>query len=86
MDVEMKIKNGYRYPIYPNVAHGDTMYNDIRNYLISKKNKSYRANYSYYIDNAIDSENQKRYFRNRASLYDINDYNELMAKVYIKKK
>ena len=25
MDVEMKIKNGYRYPIYPNVAHGDTM-------------------------------------------------------------
>ena len=39
-DVDKKIQKGYRYPIYPNVAQGDTMYNDIRNYLISKKNKN----------------------------------------------
>ena len=27
-DVDTKIQKGYRYPIYPNVIHGDTMYNE----------------------------------------------------------
>ena len=51
---------------------------------ISKKLKSYRANYPYYIPSSKDVENQKRYFTNRASLYDINQFNELMIKVYTK--
>ena len=34
-DIEIKLQKGYWYPIYPNVPHGDTMYNDIKKYLIS---------------------------------------------------
>ena len=62
------------------------MYNDIRKYLLSKKLKTYRADYPNYILDAKDSDNQKRYFRNRAKLFDINDNNELMIKVFNKKK
>ena len=62
------------------------MYNDIRKYLLSKKLKTYRADYPNYILDAKDSDNQKRYFRNRAKLFDINDNNELMIKIFNKKK
>ncbi len=30
MTIDDKIKNGFNYSIYPNVAQGETMYKDIR--------------------------------------------------------
>ena len=48
--------------IYQNVSHLDSMYYDIRKYLIlslNNKNKS-----DYYILNRPDVDNQKKYFRN----------------------
>jgi len=81
-----KINNGHRYLIYPSVTHGETMYNDIRKYLLSKKLKTYREDYPSYIRDTEDTENQKRYFRNRTNLFQVNDSNELMIKVYNKKK
>ena len=49
LDVDTKLANGFSYPIYPNVSHGESMYNDIRKYLLSKKLKTYRADYPNYI-------------------------------------
>ena len=48
------------------------MYNDIRKYLLSKKLKTYRADYPPYFLDAEDTENQKRYFRNKMNLFLIN--------------
>lgn len=86
ISVDDKIRNGFNYPIYPNVAHGDTMYKDIRQYLISRKNSAYISDYPNYIINSKDPENQKRYFRNRAKNFTLNDNNELMMKYLNKKK
>ena len=60
-------------PIYPSFAHGETMYNDILKYLLSKILKTYRADYPSYFLDAEDTENQKRYFRNKMNLFLIND-------------
>ena len=48
--------------------------------------KTYKVDYYLYISDAEDTEYQKRYFRNRTNLFQVNDSNELMIKVYNKKK
>ena len=84
--VEDKIKRGYKYPIYPNVQNGDTIYNDIRLYLINRNNKSYRALYPKYISENEFSDNEKRYFRNKSKNFFVNKNGDLMIKRYNKKK
>lgn len=86
MSIDDKIKNGFNYPIYQNVANGDSMYKDIREYLICRKNRAYISDYPSYILNSKDIENQKRYFRNSSKNFTLNDNNELMMKYFNKKK
>ena len=86
MSIDDKIKNGFNYPIYQNLANGDSMYKDIREYLISRKNRAYISDYPSYIWNSKDIENQKRYFRNSSKNFTLNDNNELMMKYFNKKK
>ena len=62
---EFKIKVNYK-----EFDSNETMYNDIRKYLLSKKKlKTYRADYPSYFLDAEDTENQKRYFRNKMNLF-----------------
>ena len=77
---------GYKYPIYPNVENGDTMYNDITLYLINRNNNNYRSLYHKYINENEFSDNEKRYFRNRAKNFYVNENGDLMIKRYNKKK
>ena len=56
------------------------MYKDIRQYLISRKNRAYISDYPTYIIKTKDPENKKRYFRNRTKNFTLNDNNELMMK------
>jgi len=62
------------------------MYNDIRLYLINRNNNSYRALYPNYISENEFSDNEKRYFRNRAKNFFVNENGDLMIKRYNKKK
>ena len=83
-DTEAKLSEGFPYPIYPNVSHLDSMYYDIRKYLILSLNNKNKSDYPDYILNRPDVDNQKKYFRNR--LFKLNDNNDLMIKVFNKKK
>ena len=85
-DTEAKLSEGFPYPIYPNVSHLDSMYYDIRKYLILSLNNKNKSDYPDYILNRPDVDNQKKYFRNRIQLFKLNDNNDLMIKVFNKKK
>jgi len=62
------------------------MYFDIRKYLISRINNKNNSDYPIYLLESPDVDNQKKYFSNRTHLFKLNDNNDLMIKVFNKKK
>jgi len=85
-DTDGKLNKGYSYLIYPNIDHGDPMYFDIRKYLNSSINNKKNYDYPIYILESPDVDNQKKYFRVRTHLFKLNNNNDLMIKVFNKKK
>ena len=80
---EDKLKKGYNYRCYPNHPFGNNLLLYIRNYLISiNKNKKFPEYPKYITKNNNNIENEKRYFRNIAKNYIIDDENNLYFKYY----
>jgi len=80
-----KLKEGYNYPKYPNNKEGKNMLLYARNYLIAKKYKNKENVYPKYIINSTGNiDNLKRYFRNIANNYKIDDNDNLLFKFYHK--
>ena len=67
---------------YPNKKWGTRLLLDIRSYLISKIINPKKVKYPEYFLNINNVENEKRYFRNIASNYAIDKYNNLYIKYY----
>ena len=77
-EFELKIKQGYNYPIYPNNENGKFLLLHIRKYLLLKKNKIHKNIYPSYINNSSSNiESSKRKFRNISSRYILDDNNNL---------
>ena len=68
------------YPIFPNSINGYTCYYDNHKYLILKNLNHRLPIYPDYINEATNTESQKKQFRNLSLNYDINHYNELRFK------
>ena len=78
---EEKLKKGYYYPCYPNEEHEINMLLNIREYLMQRRKNILKPKYSKYINNK-NEDNLKRYFRNKANRYDIDNENNLYIKYY----
>ena len=61
------------------------MYFYIRRYLISRKEKRYKSEYPKYVLEAENADNEKRYFRNKVTMFELNEHNELLIKKRPKK-
>ena len=78
---KQKLDEGYNYPTYPNLKNGDRLLLDIRNYLIKRKEGKRKELYPNYIINDLNNvETAKRYFRNLANKYQIDENNKLYLK------
>ena len=75
------LNEGYNYPPYQSHKEGKNLLLYIRNYLVLKKNKKKTNLYPPYIyENSKISENQKRYFRQIAMNYKLDENNNLLIK------
>ena len=84
-EFNIKLKQGYNYPLYPNNKIGKNLLIYIREYLIKKKNNKRKNLYPPYIkENLINAENLKRYFRKIACNYIIDKDDNLYYKYFIK--
>lgn len=79
---EDKLKQGYNYPCYPNHPYGNNLLLYIRKYLISiQKNKKFPEYPKYICKNKYNIQNEKRYFRNIAQNYIIDEEKNLYFKL-----
>ena len=79
------MKEGYNYPNYPNHPQGKYLLIYIRKYLLSKLSNSKKPNYPKYIEKSKSKDNEKRYFRNIAENYKLDEQYNLCI-IYKKNK
>lgn len=85
LDFDNKYLQGYRYPPLPGKYNSEHYLKYIREYLISKKTSYHNHKFPDFIKKAENIENAKKYFRNIASDYELDDDNNLYIKYYNKK-